>query len=169
MDELIIVDETDKVLGKADTNKVHKNRLLHRSVHIFIINPEKKLLCRKIQKTSSLYAGYWSTGIGVHVLSGTSYDLTAKKAIENNREISSPLVLLGKIRIEDGVENEISAVYISFSDLPIVIDKSKADEARFFSEKEIRNMLSREHCTPHLALSLQLYVSKKGSIAKTHY
>lgn len=164
MDELTIIDEKDNVLGKVETAKVHKEHLLHRSVHVFLVNSKNKILCRKIPSTSPLYPGEWSTGVGAHVPFGNSYDTAAKNATKNNIGTSCSLIMIGKIRVNDNVENELSATYVGFSDKPIVLDKNKADEARFFSEKELTALLSHEQFTPHLDLSFKLYLSKKDSI-----
>ena len=35
-----LVDIDDRVIGQATRKEIHKKNLLHRSVHIFVFNPE---------------------------------------------------------------------------------------------------------------------------------
>ena len=44
MDEVILVDENDVVLGKMEKLEAHQKGLLHRAFSIFIFNDKKEIL-----------------------------------------------------------------------------------------------------------------------------
>lgn len=154
------VNDNDVVIGQSDFNIVHKNLLLHRSVHIFIVDKHGRLFCRKITPKNAIYPGYWSTSAGAHVLLGKGYDETAKEAVKSLLDVKCKLEMIGKLRISDSMENEISATYIGMAD-KIKTNKEEIEDGRFLTVDEIRNLLKTNKCTPHLLQSLELYLEKK--------
>ncbi len=83
-ESLYVVNEKDKIVDIIQTNEIHQKNLLHRSVHIFIVNSSGKLFCRQISFKSFVYPGYWSTSVGAHVFSNETYGVAAKKIPERS-------------------------------------------------------------------------------------
>jgi isopentenyldiphosphate isomerase len=167
MEDLTFIDESDTVLGALSIEDVHLHNHLHRSVHIFILDQKDRLLCRKIPSNSSLYAGYWSTGVGAHVPFGKSYDETARNRCFTDLGIQCSLTMIGKIRVDDGIENELSATYIGKYDEQIRPDLTKADRIQYFSREELENLITIETCTPHLIQSYNLF-KKWNPVISSH-
>ena len=111
-ENLVLVNEQDRVLGKVGVKEAHEEGILHRTVHIFIVNTEGKLFCRQRSLKKKVYPGYWSTSVGVHVSPGESYHETAKRGLVNTLGIDCDLKPIGKSRIKDESENEISATFL---------------------------------------------------------
>ena len=153
-----IVDEKDNIVGKETMDEVHDKGLLHRAVHTFIINPEGKLFCRQRSFKKKRYSGFWSTSVGVHVLAGQSYDEVAKESLKNMLGIDCKLTFIGKARVHDKFENEISATYIGYSDEEMDFNPEQIEGGKFFSIKEIRELAKQKNVTPHLAHSLDVYL-----------
>lgn len=153
------INENDVVIGQSDFNIVHKNLLLHRSAHVFIADKDGRLFCRKITSRNSIYPGYWSTSAGSHVLIGNDYDKTAQESVKGLLGIKCKLEMIGKLRVMDERENELSATYVGHSD-KVKINANEIEDGKFFTIEEIRHLLEKEKCTPHLLASLELYLSK---------
>ncbi|HLD05640.1 MAG TPA: hypothetical protein VJG90_08020 [Candidatus Nanoarchaeia archaeon] len=161
---LDVVNENDQIIGQKNLAEVMKKGLLHRSVHGFILDSKGRFFCRKITRKSPVYAGYWSTGIGAHVSSEEEYDSTAREALGFLLGLHCPLENIGKIRVQDEVENEISAVYVGYSEELIQLNKEKLDDGQFFSLADLNELIKKERCTPHLALSLKQYLEHKKTL-----
>ncbi len=159
MSELInIVNEKDKIVGKTEIEEAHRKNFLHRAVHIFVINSEGKLFCRRRSFNKPRYRGYWSTGVGAHVLSGQTYSKVALKALKETLGISCKLKMIGKARVHDKYENEISATYIGYSNKKLRFNKRQIEGGEFFTIKEIKKLTKQKNVTPHLKHSLKLYL-----------
>ena len=53
-----VIDENNKVIGKATRKEVHAKGLLHRAVHILIVNSKGEMLLQKRSMTKDLYKTY---------------------------------------------------------------------------------------------------------------
>jgi isopentenyldiphosphate isomerase len=79
MEELAVVDDKDKVIGKAEFWEAHTKGLRHRSIHIFVFdNPDlKTMLVVRRSKNIGLYPLLLSTSSSGHVAAGKSYEEAA--------------------------------------------------------------------------------------------
>ncbi len=66
--------------------------------------------------------------------------------------------MIGKIRVKDLLENEMSATYIGYSDEKMNLNKKKIKDGKLLTVEEIRELAKRDKVTPHLLLSLDLYL-----------
>ncbi len=150
MAELLdIVDEEDNVTGSASSEEIHEKYLLHRAVHILIIDSKGRIFCRQRSPKKERYPGYWSTSAGSHIASGESYEETTA-TLKNDLGISE-LEMIGKIRVRDQHENEMCTVYIGHSDKVNI-------NGRFFSIDEIKKL---DKFTPHLLKSVEVYIESE--------
>ncbi|MBW2991086.1 NUDIX domain-containing protein [Candidatus Woesearchaeota archaeon] len=160
MSELIdIINEKDEVIGKSNINEVHEKGLLHRAIHIFIIDSQGRLFCRQRSLKKERYSGYWSTSVGAHVFSSQTYDQVAQDALKNTLGIKCDLEMIGKARVHDEFENEISATYIGYSDKSMNFNPEQIKGGKFFTVSEIKELTKQKNVTPHLAHSLEIYLN----------
>lgn len=156
-----LIDENDNIIGKIDVEEIHDKGILHRTTHTFIINSEGKLFCRKISSKNKIYSGYWSTSVGAHVFSDQNYDQVAEESLRTNLGINCHLEMIGKVRVHDKYENEISATYVGYSNEKIHILNSDIEDGRFFTIDEIKELTKKHNVTPHLIISLKLYLETR--------
>lgn len=98
---LNIVDENDNIIGEESREKIHKDGLLHREVHVWIHNGQGELLFQKRSKTKDTCPGTLDASVGGHVEIGDSYEKTALKELEEETGLvaqASDLVYMGKLR-----------------------------------------------------------------------
>ncbi len=147
-----IVDDKEKVLGSLPVEEVHKKGLLHRSVHLIVIDNSGKILCRIRPSWKKRYPGFWSL-VGAHLEAGESYEEGAKKLL-SQIGINAQPEFLGKIRINDGIENEISAIFlVKIKGEKPKLSDSLAQSVSFLSIDEIRQLKKK---TPYLVDGLKL-------------
>jgi len=161
MQQLSIVDEHDKVIGRADIKEIHEKALLHRAVHVFIIDNEGRLFCRRRSRKKERYPGFWSTSAGAHVMAGQDYDETARSALRETLGIGCRLTMIGKARIKDKWENEISATYVGYSDAAMNFNPKQIECGKFLTVSEIKKLPKQKNVTPHRAHSLGVYLEYK--------
>lgn len=102
-----VVDESDRVIGKATRGEIHRRGLLHRSVHIFVFNRHGQLYIQKRALSKDQYPGYWDSSAAGHVDWGESYETAAMRELEEELGIRARLIYWFKIKacLETGWEH----------------------------------------------------------------
>lgn len=76
-----VVDEADQVVGKATRAEVHAKGLLHRAVHLFVINGRGELLLQKRSLLKDKHPGVWDSSVAGHLDAGESYIDAARREL----------------------------------------------------------------------------------------
>jgi len=141
-----VVDENDKVIGKATREECHSNpRLIHRSIYIFLLNDQNEVFLQKRSMSKDLYPGYYTGSATGHVDYGEDYDSAAKRELKEELGIKAPLQRLGKFISSSNFESEISALYICHFNSPVKFNPQEITEGIYVSIDEIkRNLESGE-------------------------
>ncbi len=96
---LDIVDEEDRVLGQISRRDAHSQNVLHRSVHIIVLDKDNKIFVQERSRSKDSYPGFFEVSLSGHVLQGESYMQAASR----------------ELREELGVDVQKSIVRDSFS------------------------------------------------------
>lgn len=155
--QLDVINEEDEVVEKADVEEIHKKDLLHRSVHILLTDDQGRFYLRQRNFKKLRYPGFWTTSIGVHVPSGQTYDQAAKKSLKDIMDLDDDLKFLGKVRVHDEYENEISYTYTVNLSGNEHIKSNPAEPGEFFTIDEIKKLSERSKMTPYVMQSIKLY------------
>ncbi len=147
-----VIDENEKIIGRASRDECHAKGFLHRAVHVIILNSKGEILLQKRSMKKDLYKGWWVDAASGHVDSGETYEETAKREIQEELGIDVGIEKLFKVRkkyVGEGyVDNEIVAVYLGYSDGPFRFDKDEVEFVKFFPPKIVLKMLKTEKFTP---------------------
>ncbi len=133
-----VVDEEDNVIGKALREECHRNRLIHRSVYVFVLNDENKLFIQKRSENKDLYKGYYTGSATGHVDYGEEYDEAARRELKEELGIEAPITRICKFKCFSDVEREISALYLCRYNGPIRFDREEISEGLFMSLEDIK-------------------------------
>ncbi len=148
-----IVDESDRVTGQASRKHIHANKLLHRSVHIFVFNSRKELFLQKRSSRKDESPGLWDTSSAGHVDTGESYDDCAKRELQEELGLNAvSLVPSMKISACHETHGEHVQVYACITDDAIQINREEISEGAFFSLAHIRQEISTNSFTSSFKL-----------------
>ena len=74
-----IVDDQDRVIGQMPRSEVHRQKLLHRAVSIFVFDSRGRLLLQQRSATKDEYPLRYTSSASGHVSAGETYDETAPR------------------------------------------------------------------------------------------
>jgi len=158
-----VVDQNDKVIGRATREEAHARGLLHRAVHIMVFNSRGELFVQKRALTKDENPGLLDTSSAGHVSAGDDYVQTAHRELEEELGIKAELRFFSKVPACIETAWEHLEVFTCVSDQNIVIDKNEISEGRFWTLEELRNALNerRHEFTSSFRLIWKLYSVKK--------
>ncbi len=156
LEMLEVVNENDEVIGLETREKIHKEGLLHREIHVFFLTPKGEIIFQHRAKDKDTYPDKLDATVGGHVEPNMSYEDTAIKECKEETGVdidTSKLLFLTKMKKKnfDQVTNMINNTFRSqyaylyegsISDLQIEDGKAtgfetrKIDDLSHLSEEE---------------------------------
>lgn len=132
-----IVDENDNIVGKCNRNEVHSRNLIHRTVHVFIINSQGDILLQ--QRSGNLKLPYsWTCSASGHVDSGETYEENAIKETKEELGIDLELEDIGTIEVRtDDHKHNIKTFFAKY-DGPFTINKEELEQTEFVKPGRIK-------------------------------
>jgi len=127
-----VVDERDRVVRKASRHEVHKGKLLHRAVHIFVFNKEGELFLQKRSRWKDMHPSKWDSSAAGHVNAGDGFDDTAPRELVEELGVEAPLQFVGKINARDRTGQEFVHLYRAQHEGPFVLARSEIECGAFF-------------------------------------
>ena len=100
---LEVINENDEVVGLETREKIHKEGLLHREIHIWFITPKSEIIFQHRAKDKDTYPDKLDATVGGHVEPKMSYEETAIKECKEETGVDidlEKLVFLRKMRKE---------------------------------------------------------------------
>ena len=157
---LEIIDENENVLGVAPRKDFHdpkrKEKLLHRSVHVYVIDSKSnKLWIQKRSMDLELYAGFWDTCVAGHVDPGEAPEQTALRELREEYSINAKrLSPAGTYVMHDEWQRQLIWVYwVKTSETPRI--SSESSELKLASFEEAEKLVSSGKAPKHYANDLQ--------------
>lgn len=158
-EEFEIVDEQDRVIGRAPRRLCHGDpRLVHRVAHVLVFARDGRLLLQKRAPHKDVQPGKWDTSVGGHLDIGESYLQAAYRELTEELGVSGiPLTYLYASRIRNAIESENVATYLACCDGPFRFSSVEIDAVRFWSAAEIETALGSGVLTPNFEEEWRLW------------
>ena len=137
---LDIVDEHDKVVGKAPRDQIHRENHWHRSAHIALFNSRGQMFVQLRSKNKDSSAGLWDTSAAGHVDSGESYEQCAVRELFEELGVqitADQLEHTGRLRPQAGNGFEFTEIYIVRSDQPLTLQQEEIDDGRWVNSADL--------------------------------
>ena len=100
-EQLEVINENHQVIGLETREKIHKDGLLHREIHIWFLTPKAEIVFQHRAKDKDTYPDKLDATVGGHVEPKMSYEETAVKECKEETGIDidlKNLVFLRKMR-----------------------------------------------------------------------
>jgi 16S rRNA (adenine1518-N6/adenine1519-N6)-dimethyltransferase len=132
-----VVDAEDRVTGQASRHEVHRQKLLHRAVHIFVFNKAGELFLQRRSKWKDMHPLCWDSSAAGHVNAGQTYDETAPREIEEELGVSASVEPLAAIPPSAATGWEHVRLYRAAHDGPFLLHPAELDGGGFFTLEQI--------------------------------
>ncbi len=146
MDEILdIVNEKGEIIGKAHRSEIHgNNKLLHRVVHVLVLNRKGDILLQKRSMNKDVAPGRWDTSVGGHVNEGESIQEALERETMEELGIKPEEVRFLYTYIHTNpYESELVYTHECLHEGPFKYDKEEIEELRFWSIEEIKQSLGK--------------------------
>jgi isopentenyl-diphosphate delta-isomerase len=134
-----IVNEHDKVIGRAPRSEVHARGLLHRAVHVLVFNSRGEIFLQKRSMKKDRQPGVWDSSCSGHVDSGEDYDQTAVRELreEIGLSLSAPPQRLYKIDACFKTDAEFVWVYRCENEGPFQLHPDEIETGGWFAPERV--------------------------------
>ena len=150
-----VVDEDDRVVGRAARSEVHGNpALLHRVVHVLVFDSQGRLFLQRRADDKDVQPGKWDTSVGGHVDAGEERSAAALREMEEELGIppdgteTPNLVFLHGYIHSNEYESESVHTWMCRWDGPFALQQSEISEGRFWTPDEIDALVGRTPKAP---------------------
>ncbi len=116
-DELLpVADLDDRTIGVATRREIHEKKMIHRAVHIILIDPDGRVLLQKRGLKKDRYPGWWDISVGGHVGVDEVYIESAVREVEEEMGVSGAEVQLAAILTPNEI-NGWEHIHLFFSQI----------------------------------------------------
>ena len=140
---LIVVNENNEVIDFKTKLECHQgNGILHRAFSIFIFNSSGEVIMQKRSDQKMLWPLYWSNSCCSHPRKGETLEVATHRRLEEELGFDAELSYLYTFQYqakfnEAGSENELCAVHIGKSDIPVKANPTEIAEWRYIDPEKL--------------------------------
>lgn len=132
-----VCNDSDEVIGQAPRSQVHRERWLHRAVHIWVWDSEGRLLVHLRSASKDEYPGCYTSSASGHLNSGENYESAAHRELMEELGLAGALACLTKLPAGEDTAFEHSVLYELHTDATPTPDRSEIAGMEFLYPAEI--------------------------------
>jgi len=132
-----VVDLEDRVKGQLSRHEVHRQKLIHRAVHIFVFNERGDLFLQRRSKWKDTHPLKWDSSAAGHVNAGQTYAETAPREIEEELGVSAQVEEIAKLPPSVNTGWEHVRLYRANHEGPFHLHPAELDGGGFFTLEQI--------------------------------
>jgi isopentenyl-diphosphate Delta-isomerase len=144
MADIILVDQNDQVVGRAEKLAAHQNGgQWHRALSIFIFNSRGEFMLQRRALTKYHSGGLWSNSCCSHPAWGEEMEAAVHRRLQEEMGFDCPLqeifVFPYEAEVGNGLtEKEVDHVWVGFYDGEASPDPAEASDWRWQKVEELR-------------------------------
>ena len=161
-----VVNERDEVIGRAPRREVHARDLLHRAIHVLVVNARGEVFLQKRSQTKDTAPGLWDSSTSGHVDAGEDYDACAVRELREEIGLVVTTCPERAMRIAACAETgwEFVWVYQCESEGPFTLHPEEIERGDWFTPEHITRWVAGQpgEFASSFQLIWQRYVNAKG-------
>ncbi len=128
-----VVDQSDVPVGAAPRSQVHANNLLHRAIHVLILNPSGEVFLQLRSPSKDRHPLKWDSSAAGHVNVGEAYDQTAARELQEELGIQTDLELVAKLPASESTGWEFICLYQGrYDDDKMRLNRAEIEGGRYY-------------------------------------
>ena len=148
LDEVILVDPDDRVLGSAEKLSVHRDGQLHRAISVFILNTSGEMLLQQRARDKYHSGGLLSNTCCSHPRPGEATGAAAHRRLQEEMGFDCPLepIFSFTYRTDFGnglIEHELDHVFLGYFDGTPSPDPAEVEAWRWMRLDAIADDMAR--------------------------
>ncbi len=136
-----VVDESDLVVESLPRSEVHRRKLLHRAVHVFVFRPDGRMLIHQRSATKEEFPSVWTSSCSGHVSAGETYEQSAPRELQEELGIEAALKSLHKFDACADTSWEFTVLFSAVTTDQPVPDPGEMTEIRWLRPNEIQDWM----------------------------
>ena len=136
-----VVNADDQVLEQRPRSEVHRLKLRHRAVHVFLFRSDGCLLIHKRSAAKEEFPSVWTSSASGHVSAGETYDECVPRELKEELGIATRLDRLQKFAACEQTSNEFTVLYEAWCDDEVKFDPVEMSEIRWITVGELSQWL----------------------------
>jgi isopentenyl-diphosphate delta-isomerase type 1 len=164
-DSFDIVNDRDEVIGREWRSIVHARGLLHRAVHVLVLNSRGEVFLQKRSLKKDRQPGVWDSSCSGHVDSGEDYEQTAVRELreEIGLKLAAAPQKLFKINACEETDAEFVWVYRCENEGPFQLHPDEIETGGWFTPAHITQWIAQkpQDFAPAFMLIWKLFTSHK--------
>jgi HAD superfamily hydrolase (TIGR01549 family) len=135
---IAVVDENDKVVGKAAVPEILEKALLHRSANVMVFNSKGELFVHKRNRNLGLYPGMHDVKFGGMVNYGEDYEAAALRELKEEAGIKNvKLKLLFAMKTRSEKNNCNRKVFSCVYDGKLRLQEKEVESGKFMAVNDV--------------------------------
>ena len=139
---LEIVDSDDRVIGTATRAEIHRKRLMHRAVHIFVFNSAGEIYVQRRSASKDRHALKLDSSAAGHVDPGESYEETASRELQEELGIAATIEKILWVAACEETDNEHVMLFKAETDLEPAPNPEEVKWGNFMSPEKLSRLMN---------------------------
>lgn len=149
MEEIVLVNLDDDIVGYCEKIETHRRGLLHRAFSVFIFNDKGEMLIQKRNVNKYHSGGLWTNACCSHQRKNEELGEAVRRGLQEELgfqcELRECFDFVYRTVFEDMlIEYELDHVYVGNYNGEVILNKNEASEIMWISLDELKNKLSTE-------------------------
>lgn len=152
MQEVILVNELDEVIGSMEKMEAHEKALLHRAFSVFLFDKNGNMLLQKRAATKYHSPSLWTNACCSHPMPGETTQQAALRRLQEELGITATIKkafhFTYKAEFDNGLtEHEFDHVFVGEFEDELHLNREEVSDTCYKSMNEIKNEM--EHHAGH--------------------
>lgn len=171
MEEVVEVDQNDNFIRWVSREEVHKKRLVHRSVHAFVVHPDGRFLIQLRHRNKRTHPHHWDVSCSGHVdrvdhpqddptNAREACDLAIARELEEELGVTSRAFYSCDIPPIPNVNYEYARLYVAAWDGDFLLQEAEVEQVAWVSIDDVRTYRPRTRSLDWLLDHKELWKNK---------